>query len=442
MKLRFSITILLHAAFVSILSNGYIWIRQIPQSLYLLVPIFILVNLLPEAWLTKTHNKRFRLCLHGTVLLYAFYMSLVVSTIVHIVLAVIILPEDSATFLWSLAVCFGVNFVVFWNGILSVYFTSAQLGTKLRVMGILCGMIPVANLLVLYRIIRATTKECIFEFEKEQQNRDRQDKQVCATKYPILMVHGVFFRDTKYFNYWGRIPKELEANGARIFYGNHPSAQAVADSAAVLKDRIDTILRETGAKKVNIIAHSKGGLDCRYAIAKLGADKTVASLTTINTPHRGCLFADYLLEKIPVEIAEDVAHTYNRTLKKLGEGNADFLAAVRDLTDARCKELNEEMPLPEGIVCQSIGSVLTRSSYGTFPLNFSYHLVKHFSGENDGLVSEDSFAWGHKYTLLRPIEKRGISHGDMIDLNRENIPGFDVREFYVQLVNDLKENGL
>ena len=37
--------------------------------------------------------------------------------------------------------------------------------------------------------------------------------------------------------------------------------------------------------------------------------------------------------------------------------------------------------------------------------------------------------------------KRGISHGDVIDLSRKNIPGFDVREFYVQLVKDLKERG-
>jgi triacylglycerol lipase len=36
---------------------------------------------------------------------------------------------------------------------------------------------------------------------------------------------------------------------------------------------------------------------------------------------------------------------------------------------------------------------------------------------------------------------RGISHADMIDLNRENISGFDVREFYVQLVADLKRRG-
>jgi triacylglycerol lipase len=30
----------------------------------------------------------------------------------------------------------------------------------------------------------------------------------------------------------------------------------------------------------------------------------------------------------------------------------------------------------------------------------------------------------------------------MIDLNRTNIPGFDVREFYVELVSDLKNRGL
>jgi triacylglycerol lipase len=115
---------------------------------------------------------------------------------------------------------------------------------------------------------------------------------------------------------------------------------------------------------------------------------------------------------------------------------------VNDLTDAYCKELDAQMPTPEGIYCQSIGSVLTKSTGGKFPLNFSYHLVKHFSGENDGLVSEDSFQWGEKYTLLRAPENRGISHMDIIDLSRENISGFDVREFYVKLVNDLKNRGL
>jgi triacylglycerol lipase len=79
---------------------------------------------------------------------------------------------------------------------------------------------------------------------------------------------------------------------------------------------------------------------------------------------------------------------------------------------------------------------------GRFPLNISYRYVKGFDGENDGLVGESSFKWGEKYTLLRTDGKRGISHGDMIDLNRENIKDFDVRAFYTDLVADLRKRGL
>ena len=48
---------------------------------------------------------------------------------------------------------------------------------------------------------------------------------------------------------------------------------------------------------------------------------------------------------------------------------------------------------------------------------------------------------GSRFTLLEPQGKAGISHGDVVDLNRENLPGFDVREFYVALVSSLKERG-
>ena len=58
----------------------------------------------------------------------------------------------------------------------------------------------------------------------------------------------------------------------------------------------------------------------------------VASLTTINTPHRGCEFADYLLGKIPEKQQQMVADAYNSALKKLGDTNPDFIAAVTDLT--------------------------------------------------------------------------------------------------------------
>ena len=55
--------------------------------------------------------------------------------------------------------------------------------------------------------------------------------------------------------------------------------------------------------------------------------------------------------------------------------------------------------------------------------------VNIFDGENDGLVGHESFEWGSKYIYLSAPGSRGISHGDVIDLNRENIKGFDVRAF-------------
>ena len=84
---------------------------------------------------------------------------------------------------------------------------------------------------------------------------------------------------------------------------------------------------------------------------------------------------------------------------------------------------------------------MTYPRSGKFPLNLSYRYVKKYDGENDGLVGESSFKWGNRYILLRTKGKRGISHGDVIDLNRENLKDFDVRRFYVSIVNDLKKRG-
>ena len=172
-----------------------------------------------------------------------------------------------------------------------------------------------------------------------------------------------------------------------------------------------------------------------------GIKEHVASLTTINTPHRGCEFADYLLSKIPQGQKDALANAYNAALKRLGDHDPNFIEAVTDLTASACKKRNEELADVYGVYYQSVGSKLNVAGNGRFPLNFSYHLVNAFDGANDGLVGYKSFEWGEDYQLLTVKGKRGISHGDVIDLNRENFDGFDVREFYVQLVAKLKNKG-
>ena len=344
---------------------------------------------------------------------------------------------------WLIRLCiiFLVEITIFWIGMISVYLTSQQLGIRWRVLGLICGWIPIAHLVMLHIIIRTVRREVKFEKLRAKRNAARADAQICKTKYPILMVHGVFFRDFEHLNYWGRIPAELTENGAKIYYGNHNSAAAVRDSAKELEARIRQIVEETGCEKVNIIAHSKGGLDSRAAIAHAGCAPCVASLTTINTPHRGCIFAEYLLKKIPAAARQKIADTYNAALKRLGDEAPDFLAAVTDLTASACEARNAATPDAPGVFYQSVMSYCRKAQHGKFPLNMTYPIVKHFDGLNDGLVAVDSAKWGDQFTLLEPRGHRGISHGDVVDLNRENIPGFDVREFYVSLVADLKNRG-
>lgn len=431
-----------NTAAVCVCVNGYMLQRQNPGLIPLLLALFLFVNI--GASLSRKYypSRRVRLCGHGVGCLKMFAVSAIVSVLYHVWLIFRLAPDERILWVWSAAVCIMAEAVIFWNGMISVYLSSVQLGIHHRWVGLLCGMIPVANLFLLARIIKIVGGEVDFETEKALLNESRKERKICRTKYPILMVHGVFFRDFRYLNYWGRIPEELKKNGGVIYYGEHQSAASVEESGREIAERIKNIAEKTGYGKVNIIAHSKGGLDCRCAAARFGAEKYIASITTINTPHHGCEFVDYLLSKIPEGAVSRIASAYNGALKRLGDESPDFISAVKDLTTFRCERLNNEMPLPEGIFCQSVGSGLSRASGGKFPLNYTYHLVKYFDGPNDGLVSENSMRWGENSVFLTAKGKRGISHGDMIDLNRENIPGFDVREFYVSLVSDLRERGL
>ncbi len=422
-------------------SNSWFILRNTPLLIVPAVLIILLINIFAGAPYCGIPSRRLKVERHGCVCLTVFLLTVVVSAAFHVWLGIEMWADEKTGFIISALWC-GLSLVlIFWNGIISVYLVSVQLGIRIRIIGILCGWIPAVNIIVLCRIITVCRREVEFETEKCLIDEARRGNKVCMTKYPLLLVHGVFFRDSKRLNYWGRIPAELEKNGAVVYYGEHQSAASVVDSAGEISRRIEEIVRSTGCDKVNIIAHSKGGLDCRLAIAH-EAGKYVASLTTINTPHRGCGFADYLLKKIPEKVQNKVAAGYNFAAKKLGDKSPDFLAAVRDLTAERCMELDQQLKVPEGVYCQSVGSELKKATGGKFPLNFSYNLVKYFDGPNDGLVSAGAFKWGEKYTYVTPVKKRGISHGDMIDLNRENIPGFDVREFYVELVADLKSRGL
>ena len=137
-------------------------------------------------------------------------------------------------------------------------------------------------------------------------------------KYPVLLVHGMGFRDSKRICYWGRIPKVLKIKGCKVFYGYQDSNADIETNGKHIAKSVKDIISQTGADKVNIIAHSKGGLDCRYAISAQGVGNMVASLTTISTPHHGSKTVD-LLMKFPKPIVKFVGFCTDCWFRVLGD---------------------------------------------------------------------------------------------------------------------------
>ena len=117
-----------------------------------------------------------------------------------------------------------------------------------------------------------------------------------ATKYPIILAHGIALKDYKFFKAFGRIEKILRQNGYSVYTSTTDGFGSIENNAAQLKAQVEEILAAEGVEKVNVIAHSKGGLDTRYMIDSLGMQKQVASVTFLCTPHKGSQIATKLYE--------------------------------------------------------------------------------------------------------------------------------------------------
>jgi triacylglycerol lipase len=260
------------------------------------------------------------------------------------------------------------------------------------------------------------------------------------TKYPLVLVHGVGFHDKVLFlNYWGRIASSLEDMGADVHYGDNDAWGTIGDSATRIGASIDEALRSTGAEKVNVIAHSRGGLDCRYLISSRGYAPKVASLTTISTPHRGSRCLNFV-HVLPDRLVGLAAFFVNLEFRILGDRDPRFAVACRELSEKAVAKFNAENPDAPGVYYQSFGVKLK----GPFddPMFFWMNtIISLFDGENDGIVSYESMKWGNFRPMLPPGSRRGLSHADVVDLRRRDRFGFDIRGFYKGIVAELAARG-
>src|SRR6185312_2727026 len=88
---------------------------------------------------------------------------------------------------------------------------------------------------------------------------------------PLLLLHGMAgFAPVGKFDYFYHVPKTARDAGYDVFVAHTDPFQATAYRAQQLSVQVDKVLRETGAERLNMVAHSQGGLDARYLISSLG----------------------------------------------------------------------------------------------------------------------------------------------------------------------------
>lgn len=285
------------------------------------------------------------------------------------------------------------------------------------------------------------------------------------TRYPILLAHGF---DASPSNYWGffGVAEALRADGHQVHIAMVPPYDSPEVRAAALEIHLDATLAEFGATKVNIIAHSMGGLDSRHLASPGGLDRgdSIAAISMMATAHRGTRIADIALGLLP-DFADPainaLASMWGRTYSEVA-GDSHLQAAMRGISEQNAPLFNAANPDHPGVYYQSwagVSSVLGLANAknetacegklllheGTvdkvdWRLKVQGSIVGGLSRiPNDGLITVESSKWANFRGCL-PVDHLD-EVGQVRDLKPDQNTGFDHLRFYRNLAFELTTMG-
>ena len=124
-----------------------------------------------------------------------------------------------------------------------------------------------------------------------QNQSERQQQQTEEKPLPVLLVHG-FAEDAAVWKKWEDM---LRKDGIQFFTVTFKDSDDKCGSAKQhaieLENMVQDIKEQSGAQKINIVGHSKGGLDARVFL-DITDTKDVANLIMIGTPNAGSPVAE------------------------------------------------------------------------------------------------------------------------------------------------------
>jgi len=201
---------------------------------------------------------------------------------------------------------------------------------------------------------------------------------------------------------------------------------------------IHQLTEEQSLDKVNIIAHSMGGLDIRYALAKLDIAPKVASFTSISTPHHGTSLAELTL-RTPDTIRNKLADFLDWIGGRIyPHTQSDSVGSAAQLTRSYVSEqFNPAIKDIPGIPYYSYSAAVGEGTSEPIKVMSRYQnsYVYEQEGLNDGMVSVESAKWGQH------IKTTNISHLEQMNLRvkEERQPLFNA--FWLEIAEMLAEKG-
>ncbi len=278
------------------------------------------------------------------------------------------------------------------------------------------------------------------KYLKKLQLTEYPQPDLIRLNYPVLMCHGyggfsMLVSPSPLHNSCMR----LRSYGIEAFAPNIVPYATIEIRAEQWAEVIKQLKKKYSYEKMNVVAHSMGGLDMRYAISKLDIADSVSSLTTIAAPHRGTSLAELVLTA-PDTIREKLAELVDWFGESIFPSQkSDAVAAVEQLTREYVNnEFNPNVPDAEGIPYFSYSAAVGKGTKQ--PLNTIYkvqnQLIFQQEGENDSFVTVESAKWG---THIRTLD---ISHLEQIEIqvSKERKP--KVENFWKELVLNLQNEGL
>ena len=281
--------------------------------------------------------------------------------------------------------------------------------------------------------------------------------------YPVLLAHGLNgFRDLGPVDYFFQVPGALTDQGEEVYVTAVAPYDGSATRARALATQVDQLLVQTGARKLNIIAHSQGGLDSRYLISTLGYGDRIASLTTISTPHHGTRVADLLRgggSFVTTPIVNAWAWLFGAASAD-AENNPNARAAMDTMATSEIGHFNDANPDDPRVQYFSFAGRTNLQkaddicSQGERPNPGAIDAVEAglmptwlYLAEdilhptpNDGLVTVESARWGRFMGCIPADHADEI--GQLLDLIPDITSGWDHVAFYKDWVRQLRAWGL